>query len=96
VSVNPWGDRIARALSVRVIVVCLLGGVCIGVLAGMAWPNATMPVVWLSALGLYLIAIFNDGQMVKCDACRKRVKLGAERCPLRVRGVISTVISTMT
>lgn len=77
---DTWLPRLGRAFSLRVIAVSLIGGVCFGVLAGLAWPDATMPVMWLSALGLYLIAVMNDGQMVKCDACRKRVKLGAERC----------------
>jgi hypothetical protein len=75
-----WGGRLARALSVRVIVLALVGGVGVGVLVGMKWPDATMPAVWTTAGVLYIIAIFNDGQMIKCAACGKRVKLGATTC----------------
>lgn len=75
-----WGGRVARALSLRVIVVSLVGGVGIGVLVGLAWSQATIPAMWLSAAGLYGMAVMNDGQMIHCAACRKRVKLGATTC----------------
>lgn len=75
------GERFARALSLRVIVLCLVAGIGGGVLAGMAFGTAaTMPAVWVIAALCYLVAVFNDGQMVKCDACGKRVKMGAQRC----------------
>lgn len=73
-----WGGRLARALSVRVIVTCLVGGVGVGVLVGMKWPAATMPTVWTTAAGLY--AVMNDAQVIKCADCGKRVKLGADTC----------------
>jgi hypothetical protein len=75
-----WGGRIRRALSIRVVFLCLVGGGGCGVLVGTKWPGAEMPVVWTSAALLYLVAVFNDGQMVACDACRKRVKIGATTC----------------
>lgn len=71
---------LARALSIRVIVISLVSGIGIGVLAGMIWPAATMPVVWGSAALVYLGIVVNDEQMVKCAACRKRVKIGATTC----------------
>ena len=34
-----------------------------------------------TAAGLgYAIAVFNDEQMIRCDQCGKRVKLGASTC----------------
>lgn len=76
-----WTNRIERALSIRVAFFCLLLGVCVGVLVGMAWPGATMPTVWIVAVGAWVAAVwFNTGQMVKCDACGKRVKMGFDRC----------------
>ena len=75
-----WGGRLQRALSFRVIVVCLVGGVGVGVLVGMKWPGATIPTMWVTAGVLYLIAVMNDDQMTRCDACSKRVKLGASTC----------------
>ena len=77
---NTLGDRLSRAFSIRVIFLSLFGGVCVGVLAGLVWPSATMPVVWLAALGFYALFVLNNAQMTRCDACSKRVKLGAERC----------------
>ena len=66
-SVVAIGRALARALSLRVIFLCLLGGVGFGVLVGLAWPAATMPAVWISAALLYLLAIFNAG-LTRCDA----------------------------
>ena len=74
------GGRIARALSIRVVILSLVAGVGAGVLIGLAWPAATMPVVWTVAAACYLLAIFNDAQMIRCPACRKRVKMGADTC----------------
>ena len=38
-------------------------------------------VVGISAGGLtYLLAVVNDAQMVRCYACGKRVKMGANTC----------------
>lgn len=58
----------------------LVFGVCVGVLVGLVRPSATMPVVWIAAAAAYVVAILNDGQMIHCAACRKRVKLGATTC----------------
>ena len=75
-----WGGRLSRALSLRVLALCLVAGVGFGVLVGLVWPSATMPTVWVVAALCYVAAVLNDGQMVRCDPCRKRVKLGANRC----------------
>lgn len=77
---NLWAGRIARALSIRVIVVSLVFGIAVGVLAGLVRPSLTMPVAWIAAAAAYAVAILNDGQMIHCAACRKRVKLGATTC----------------
>jgi hypothetical protein len=71
---------IARALSIRVIFLSLICGASTGVLVGLAWAPATMPVMWVVAAGVYVMAILNTSQMIHCAACGKRVKLGAVRC----------------
>lgn len=72
---------LARAFSIRVIFLSLVVGVCGGVLIQLVWASVPlMPVVWIVAAGCYAMALFNDGQMIRCDSCRKRVKMGAERC----------------
>jgi hypothetical protein len=79
--VGVWINRIERALSIRLAFFCFLFGLGVGVLVGMAWPAATMPTVWTVAIGSWVAAVFfNTGQMVKCDACSKRVKMGADVC----------------
>lgn len=72
---------ISRALSIRVIFLSLVGGVVGGVLVTSIAPAVpTMPVVWIVAGLVYVVAVMNDEQMVKCDACSKRVKMGASTC----------------
>jgi hypothetical protein len=75
-----WLARIVRAFSLRVIFSALGVGILAGVVAGLIWTNATVPVMWGAAALFYAQAVLNDGQMLKCDACRKRVKLGASTC----------------
>ena len=79
--VDVFLNRLERALSIRLAVFCLLLGVFIGVLVGQVWPAATMPTMWVIAIGSWVLSVwFNTGQMVKCDACGKRVKMGFDRC----------------
>lgn len=76
-----WGGRLARALSIRALLLSLVVGVCAGVVVSLIWSSvAIMWVVWPVAAVTYLLAVFNDVQMVKCDQCRKRVKMGADAC----------------
>ena len=78
---NLWLGRLERALSIRLAFFCLLLGVCVGVLVGMVWSSATIPVMWITAALAWVGAVMlNTGQMVKCDACGKRVKMGADVC----------------
>lgn len=71
---------IARALSIRVIVCSLLVGIGAGVVVGLAWPAATMPVMWVVAAGTYVLAVMNHEQAIRCASCGKRIKLGYNRC----------------
>ncbi len=72
---------IARALSIRVIALSLVVGVCAGVLLQLVWPGVPlMPVVWLVAAACYVMAVLNDEQMIRCPRCMKRVKMGADTC----------------
>ena len=69
-----------RALSLRIIFSSLAVGFIGGVLVGLVWERAEMPVVWGLAAVCYLGAVADPAQMLRCDACRKRVKLGASTC----------------
>lgn len=72
---------IARALSIRVIGLSLLVGIAAGVLVNQAAPTIpTMPVVWVVAAMVYLLAVLNEAQMIRCSACGKRVKMGSSTC----------------
>jgi len=79
-SSGQWGGRIARALSLRVILFSLIAGIGVEVLVSLAWHGLHMWIVWLVAGLCYLVAVFNDEQMVRCAACGKRVKLGYSTC----------------
>lgn len=75
-----WGARVERCFSIRLWLASLFAGALLGTLAGAAWDPLSMPVT----IGVFLVAfigtLVNDEQMMKCDACRKRVKLGATAC----------------
>ena len=76
-------DMLARALSLRVIGLSLLAGIGAYVLVALVFPSAGFWVMWLIAAATYALAVWGGGdntQMIRCDACGKRVKLGAERC----------------
>ena len=78
------GGMVARAFSLRVIFLSLVVGVCAYVLVQLAWSGVGFWLMWLVAAGTYALAVWGggsgEGQMVKCDACGKRVKMGSERC----------------
>lgn len=80
VTMNPWPGRIARALSLRVIALSIIAGIGLGVVVGLIWPAASTWAMWLIAGVTYAVAVFNDGQMTRCDQCSKMVKMGADRC----------------
>lgn len=69
-----------RAFSIRAVLSSLFAGFLAAVLVGLVWPWAEMPALWIVAAVCYLGVVLNDGQMVKCDACGKRVKLGYATC----------------
>ena len=69
-----------RALSLRVILGSLFVSFLGGMLVGLVWERAEMPVVWGLAAVCYLGAVADPSQMLRCDACRKRVKVGASTC----------------
>lgn len=75
-----WSARIDRALSFRVGCMTLLLGVIAGALVGALWEPLAMPVTILVWVVSWLGVVMNDEQMAKCDACMKRVKLGATAC----------------
>ena len=77
---QTWGGRIGRAFSLRVVLSSLFTGLLAGVVVGLVWPAAQMVVMWSAAAICYVGFVVADGQMTKCDACRKRVKLGASTC----------------
>lgn len=75
---------IARALSIRVILLSLIVGVAAYVLVQLVWAGVGYWLMWLVAAATYALAVWGggagQGELVKCPACRKRVKLGADRC----------------
>lgn len=76
-------DMIARAFSLRIVFFSLLAGVGFWVLVSLVWPGVGYWLMWLIAAATYALAVWGGGeggQMVKCDACHKRVKLGASTC----------------
>lgn len=76
-----WLNRLERALSIRLAFFCLVLGICVYVLVRMAWSGVGYWLMWLVAAVAWAAAVwFNTGQMVKCDACHKRVKMGADVC----------------
>jgi hypothetical protein len=79
-NMQVWGGRIGRALSLRVILSSLFTGLLAGVVVGLVWPGAEIPTMWGVAAICYIGFVVADGQMTRCDACRKRVKLGASTC----------------
>jgi uncharacterized membrane protein YoaK (UPF0700 family) len=81
---------LARALSIRVMFFSLVVGVCAGVLVGLVWGPATMPVTWLVAAGCYVMAVMNHEQAIRCAGCGKRVKLGYTRCHHCGQGQVPT------
>jgi predicted amidophosphoribosyltransferase len=75
-----WTGRIERALSVRVGCGALFTAALLGALASYIWEPLAVPIAAVAFVILWLAAVANDEQMAKCDACRKRVKLGASAC----------------
>lgn len=73
-------DLLSRALSLRVIGSSLLTGLLGGVVVGLVWPAAEMPALWIVAAGMYVLTVAASWQMVKCDDCGKRVKVGSAVC----------------
>lgn len=69
-----------RAFSLRVIFTSLVIGGIAGVVVGIYLPSLTMPAFWGVAALCYLGTVANGAQMTKCDACMKRVKMGASTC----------------
>lgn len=79
--VGVWVNRLERALSIRLAFFCLVLGVCVYVLVQMAWSGVGYWLMWLVAGAAWVAAVwFNTDQMVKCDACSRRVKMGADVC----------------
>ena len=77
---QPWGRRLARAFSLRVIFFSFVFGFAVYALASFVWSGTPLAVMWTAAAAVYVMAVTNDEQMLRCDACGKRVKLGAVRC----------------
>ena len=67
-------------MSLRVILLTLVFGVCFGVVVGLVWHGVGMWLTWVAATGVPLTAVFNDEQLVHCDVCGKRVKMGYATC----------------
>jgi hypothetical protein len=76
-----WSGRLVRALSLRVVLSSVFTGLLAGVVVGLAWPGAVVPTMWAVAAVCYLGFVLNDGQMLRCAACGRRVKLGCSTCP---------------
>jgi hypothetical protein len=74
------GGYAARALSLRNIVGSFVAAFIVAVLVGLAWPAAIGPVLVIAFLVVYLARVLNPAQMLKCDACGKRVKMGYTTC----------------
>lgn len=71
---------IARALSIRVWFFSLICGISVYVLVSLVWHGVGFWLMWVAAGLAYAIAVLNDEQMIRCEACGRRVKLGYNRC----------------
>lgn len=77
---SNWVGRIERGISLRVILLSMIGGGIVGAVASAAWAPLGVPVTLVVWVGLWFLMVMNDGQMVRCDACGKRVKMGYSTC----------------
>lgn len=76
-----WWGRVQRAVSVRIGCGSLIAGFIFGVIAAQIFgQGAAVPVTLVVAGICWLLAVFNDGQMLNCPHCQKMVKLGADTC----------------
>jgi hypothetical protein len=75
-----WSGRIERGLSIRVVCLAILAGFFAGFAASFISEALVAPAIVIVMVGAWLAAVLNDEQMMRCDACLKRVKMGATTC----------------
>lgn len=67
-------------MSIRAVWFAFWFGVVAAVLAAFFAEALIGPAFAVGAVGYWLAIVMSDDQMMRCDACQKRVKLGATTC----------------
>ena len=69
-----------RATSLRVLASAIFAGIILGWLASLISEDFGFPIFAATAVGVLLIQVLNEDNVIVCPECRGRVKLGASRC----------------